>query len=85
MPTLAISDDTARTRWSVYGLVSAPAQNHATDDAVYTALFEFNDVIIFILENQEVCQKPIRKFSIYLKTSAISSAYQRHHFNDCQI
>ena len=25
----------------VYGLVTAPAQKHATDDAVYTALFSF--------------------------------------------
>ena len=35
----AISNDTASARWSVYGLVTAPAQKHATDDAVYTALF----------------------------------------------
>ena len=35
----AISNDTVSARWSVYGLVTAPAQKHATDDAVYTALF----------------------------------------------
>ena len=42
----AISNDTASARWSVYGLVTAPAQKHATDDAVYTALFLL-DVISF--------------------------------------
>ena len=26
--------------WSVYGLVTAPAQKHVTDDAVYTALYK---------------------------------------------
>ena len=34
----AISNDTASTHWSVYGLVTAPAQKHATDVVVYTAL-----------------------------------------------
>ena len=34
-----ISNDTASALWIVYGLVTAPAQKHATDDAVYTALF----------------------------------------------
>ena len=32
----AISNDTASGPWSVYSLVTAPAQKHATDDAVYT-------------------------------------------------
>ena len=35
----AISNDTASACWSVYGLVTAPAQKHATDDAVYMASF----------------------------------------------
>ena len=38
----AISDDSASAPWSVYGLVTAPAQKHATDDAVYTAFFEID-------------------------------------------
>ena len=32
----AISNDTPSARSSVYGLVTAPAQKHTTDDAVYT-------------------------------------------------
>ena len=35
----AISNDTASARWSVYGLITVPAQKHATDDGLYTALF----------------------------------------------
>ena len=35
----AISNDKASAHWSVYGLVTAPAQKHATDVVVYTALF----------------------------------------------
>ena len=38
----AISNDTASAHSSVYGLLTAPAQKHATDDAVYTALFFFH-------------------------------------------
>jgi len=34
-----ISNDTASSWWSVYGLVAAPAQKHATDATVYMASF----------------------------------------------
>ena len=34
-----ISNDTVSNHWCVYGLVTAPAKKHVTDDAVYTALF----------------------------------------------
>ena len=37
----AISIDKASAHWSIYGLVTAPAQKHATDDAVYAALFTY--------------------------------------------
>jgi len=36
-------------RWSVYGLATAPAQKHATDDVVYTALF----IHFLITENKD--------------------------------